>query len=132
MTAQALQSPEDFPRAFASFWGARDAEGLSALLVEDADMLTLSGAVCEGRKEIASALSGEFAGSFARSRLVTGKARLRPIGPGAGVLHQRFVLSGLVDHEGRDMGRIGALMTAVLIATQEGWRAVSLTFAATG
>lgn len=126
-----IAAPEDFARAFAALWGARDADGLAALVVEDGDMLTLSGAACEGRAEIAGVLAAEFAGTFARSRLVTGKGRLRPLGPGAGVLHQRFVLSGLVDEQGRDMGRIGALLTAVLIATQEGWKAVSLTFTAT-
>lgn len=126
-----IAAPEDFARAFAALWGARDADGLAALAVEDGDMLTLSGAACEGRAEIAGVLAAEFTGTFARSRLVTGKGRLRPLGPGAGVLHQRFVLSGLVDEQGRDMGRIGALLTAVLIATQEGWKAVSLTFTAT-
>lgn len=127
-----IEKPDDFPRAFATLWGARDAEGLAALAVEDADMLTLSGGVCEGRAEIVATLAGEFAGVFARSRLVTGKARLRPLGPGAGVLQQRFVLSGLVDADGRDMGRIGAVLTAVLIATTDGWKAVSLTFTAAG
>lgn len=131
MNTPLLNGPEDFARVFAALWGARDAEALAALGVEDVDLLTLGGAACEGRREAAAALAGEFAGVFSRSRLVTGKGRLRPLGPGAGVLTQRFVLSGLVDATGRDMGRIGAVLTAVLIATTEGWRAVSLTFTAT-
>ncbi len=52
------------------------------------------------------------------------------LGPGAAVLHQRFVLSGLIDEQGNDLGRIGALLFAVLVAKPDGWRAVSLQFTA--
>lgn len=124
-------TPDDFPRIFAQLWSARDAKGLVAMLAEDADMLTLTGLWCEGRKDILATIEAELAGAFARSRLVTGKGKLRPLGPGAAVLHQRFVLSGLVDAEGRDMGRIGALLTATLVARADGWQAVALQFSAT-
>ena len=70
-------------------------------------------------------------GAFARARLVTGRGKLRPLGPGAAVLHQRFVLSGLIDAEGRDMGRVAALLMAVLVARSDGWKAVTLQFTAT-
>lgn len=126
-----MMKPDEFARRFASLWSARDADGLAALAAEDADMLTLTGLWCEGRNAIAEALTAEMAGLFSRSRLVTGKAKLRPLGPGAAVLHQRFVLSGLVDAEGRDLGRIGALLTATLIAKADGWQAVALQFTAT-
>lgn len=124
-------TPEDFTRTFAALWGQRSAEGLAALAAEDAEMLTLTGAFCEGRKAIVETLSAEFAGTFARSRLVTGKGKLRPLGPGAAVLHQRFVLSGLIDDQGRDLGRLGALLTAMLVAKPDGWQAVALQFSAT-
>ncbi len=121
-------TPEDFPRRFAALWAARDAEALSELLAQDATMLTLTGLWCEGRKEILAALKAELSGAFARSRLVTGKTDLRPLGPGATLVHQRFVLSGLVDAEGRDAGRIGAMLTAVLLARKAGSDAVTLHF----
>lgn len=123
-------TPDDFTRAFAALWGQRNADGLAALVTEDADMLTLTGAFCEGRKAIAQTLADEFAGTFARSRLVTGRAKLRPLGPGAAVLHQRFVLSGLIDDAGRDLGRLGAVLSAVLVAKPDGWQAVTLNFSA--
>jgi uncharacterized protein (TIGR02246 family) len=123
--------PEDFARQFASRWTLRDPQGLAALLTEDADFLSLTSCWCEGRKAIEATLQAEFAGTFARARLVTGKAKLRPLGPGAAVLHQRFVLSGLVSAQGQDMGRVGALMVAVLLAGKDGWQAISLQFAAT-
>jgi hypothetical protein len=52
------------------------------------------------------------------------------LGGNAFVLHQRFVLSGLVDVAGQDMGRIGAVLIAVLTPTPEGWQAVSAQFSA--
>lgn len=123
-------SPENFIREFSTLWAARDAEGLAALMSEDAEVLTLTGAWCEGRKPIAGAFHAELSGAFARSRLVTGKNSLRPLGPGAAVLHQRFVLSGLVNETGQDMGHLGAMLTAVLVARSGGWQAVTLHFTA--
>lgn len=125
----ASDTPETYIRRFAALWGARDGTGLALMMAEDADVLSLSGLFCEGREAIAEAFRAEFAGTFARARLVTGRTKLRPLGPGACILHQRFVLSGLTDAAGRDLGRIGALLTAVLVARAGGWHAASLTFA---
>lgn len=122
--------PEDFARAFASRWAARDAVGLAALLAEDADVLSLTGGWAEGRRAIEALFTGELTGVFSHSRLVTGKTRLRSLGPATSVLHQRFVLSGLVDEAGRDVGRVGAMVIAVLVAKPDGWQAVALQFSA--
>jgi uncharacterized protein (TIGR02246 family) len=119
---------EDFPRVFASAWGARDAASLAALLAEDGDMLSLTGGWAEGRRAVEALFRDELAGAFRQSRLVTGKTRLRPIGPGAAVLQQRFVLSGLVDAQGRDMGRTGAILIGTLVARAGGWQAMTLQF----
>lgn len=124
------EKAEDFSRAFALRWAARDAAGLTALLAEDADVLSLTGGWAEGRRAIETLFKGELTGVFSQSRLVTGKTRLRPLGPGASVLHQRFVLSGLVDETGRDVGRVGAMLVAVLMTKDGGWLAVSLQFSA--
>ncbi|MGB3278056.1 MAG: SgcJ/EcaC family oxidoreductase [Pseudorhodobacter sp.] len=123
-------SSEEFPRVFARLWGARDAAGLANLMAEDADMLSLTGGWAEGRRAIEALLRDELAGGFSQSRLVTGKTRLRPLGPGAAVLHQRFVLSGLRDETGRDIGRSAAMLIAVLVARVGGWQAISLQFSA--
>lgn len=127
---QIPDSPETFARAFAQAWSARDAALLATMLVEDAEVLSLTGGWAEGRKAIEALFAGELAGSFSRSRLVTGKAKLRRLGPGAAVLHQRFVLSGLVGPDGQDMGRVGAILIAVLVAKTDGWQAVSAQFTA--
>lgn len=119
---------EEFPRAFAQSWIARDAARLAALLTEDADVLSLTSGWAEGRRAIEALFASELVGAFSQSRLVTGKTGLRPLGPGAAVLHQRFVLSGIVDEAGRDTGRIGAMLTAVLVAKAGGWQAISLQF----
>lgn len=93
-------------------------------------MLTITGLWCEGRPRIHEVLQAELDGAFTQSRLVTGKARLRPLGPGAAVLTQRFVLSGIVDEDGRDAGRVGAVLSAVLLARADGWQASTLHFVA--
>lgn len=128
MTGQ-IDSPADFTRAFAARWSARDAAGVAALCAPDAEMLTLTGAWAESAATIETTLAAEFAGLLSRARLVTGKAKLRMLGPGACVLHQRYVLSGLTDATGADLGRLSALMMAVLIARPgAGWQAVALQF----
>jgi uncharacterized protein (TIGR02246 family) len=124
------ESAEEFPRAFAKAWGARDTAGIVALLAEDADMLSLTGGWAEGRRAVETLLRDELSGMFSQSRLVTGKTRLRPLGPGAAVLQQRFVLSGLVDAAGRDLGRTGAMLIAVLVARSGGWQAITVQFSA--
>jgi len=125
-----LNSPDGFSRRFMLAWGGRDAAALAALCAEDAEMLTITGRWCEGRQRIQDVLQAELDGAFAQSRLVTGKGRLRPLGPGAAVLTQRFVLSGVLDAEGRDAGRVGAVLSAVLLARTEGWQAATLHFVA--
>ncbi|HBD89935.1 MAG: DUF4440 domain-containing protein [Rhodobacteraceae bacterium GWE1_64_9] len=123
--------PEDFARQFAILWSRRDVQGLAAMMTGDADMLTLTGVWAEGQKAILAALDSEFSGIFSRARLVTGRAKARRINADTAVLHQRFVLSGLVDAEGNDMGRIGALLVATLTTSPQGWQAVALQFCAT-
>jgi uncharacterized protein (TIGR02246 family) len=124
------EAPEEFTRVFAARWSARDAAGLAALLAEDAELVSLTGGWADGRRAIEALFNAELSGVFSQSRLVTGKTRLRSLGPAASVLHQRFVLSGLVDETGRDMGRVGAMVIAVLVAKPDGWQAVSLQFSA--
>lgn len=121
---------EAFPRAFAALWGARDAEGLADLMAEDGTALTLTGGWGEGRRAVAMLFNAEMKGTFSRSRLVTGKAAYRAIGTQTVILHQRFVLSGLVDETGGDLGRVGAMLTAVLVVRDIGWQAVTLQFTA--
>jgi uncharacterized protein (TIGR02246 family) len=122
---------EDFPRQFARLWTARDARGLAGLMSKDADFLSLTGLWCEGQSVIEKTLAAEFAGAFSRARMVTGRVKLRELGSGAVVLHQRFVLSGLIGDQGQDIGRLGALMIAVLLNVNGGWQAISVQLSAT-
>ncbi len=117
---------EGFARAFALAFGRRDAAGLAALLADDADVLTLTGAAATGTKAAEAAFAAEFAGTFAAARLVSGKLRMRPLSSDAEVLMQRFVVSGARDEAGQEVARFGATLTAVLVAQPAGWRAVSL------
>ena len=62
------------------------------------------------------------------AKLVSGKTKIRPIGPGASILHQRYVVAGLRDEAGNEIPRVGALLTAVLAAKGNGWLALTATF----
>ncbi|MEI4485874.1 SgcJ/EcaC family oxidoreductase [Frigidibacter sp. MR17.14] len=123
-----FSTPDDFARQFAQAWGARDVAALVSLFSEDADLLTLTGAWAEGREEIGNVLSGELAGAFARAKLVTGKAKVRAIGPQAAVVMQRFVLSGIRNADGSDAGRIGTVLSAVVAPGGDGWQVRQATF----
>ncbi|RWR46503.1 SgcJ/EcaC family oxidoreductase [Sinirhodobacter ferrireducens] len=123
-----LARPDDLPRAFAQAWGAHDARALADLFAADADFLSLTGGLAEGRAEIAELFAGELAGAFARARLVTGKTKIRPAGSEAVVLMQRFVLSGIVNADGTDAGRIGAILCATLGLAADGWQVIAAQF----
>ncbi|NEX47805.1 SgcJ/EcaC family oxidoreductase [Pseudotabrizicola algicola] len=124
-----MTAANDFPRAFAQAFGSQSAEALAALFAEDGSFHMLTGHWAEGRSQIAKGMQMEFAGLSRMARLVTGKTALRPLGPGAAVLHQRFVVTGLRDASGGELPRIAALLTAVLAAKGEGWLALTATFA---
>ncbi len=124
-----MSDPADFPRAFAVAFGTQDAEGMAALFAEDGGFHALTGHWSEGRSQIAEGMRQEFAGLSRMARLVSGKLALRPMGPGAAILHQRFVVTGLRDATGTELPRVGALLTAVLAAKGEGWVALTATFA---
>ena len=123
-----LSTPEAFATDFSIHWKARDPEALAALFTEDADFLSLTGAWVEGRDQIKTILKAELAGAFAKAKLVTGRTKLRPVGPHAAVVMQRYVLSGLVNADGSDAGRIGTVLVATLAAKGDGWQAVAAQF----
>ena len=127
-----LPAPDAFPRAFANAWSARDARAIAALFAEDADFLTLTGHWAEGRKAIAETLAGEMAGAFSRAKLVTGRTKQRDIAPGAAQVMQRYVLSGIVNADGSDAGRVGAILSAVLVERPQGWQVAAAQFTAEG
>ena len=124
-----MSDPTDFPRAFAAAFGSQNADGIAALFTEDGSFHALTGHWAEGRKEITEGIRGEFSGLSRMARLVSGKTTLRPIGPGAAILHQRYVVTGLRDATRAELPRIAALLTAVLAAKGDGWQALTATFA---
>ncbi len=118
-------TPEDFPRAFATAFSAQDAPALATLMAEGADLVTPTGQHAEGRPAIEAALAAEFAGVFRAARLVKGKLRLRPLGPGAALIAQRFVVTGAQNESGADLPRCALLLSATLAATPQGWQALA-------
>lgn len=123
-----VEAPDQFARAFSTAWLARDIAELAGLFSEDADFLTLTGDWAEGRQGIARTLTGELKGAFAKARLVTGRAKMRTLGKDTAIVHQRFVLSGVLNPDGSDAGRIATILMAVLVKAPAGWQAVSAQF----
>lgn len=121
-------TPENFPKVFAAAFAAQDSAALAALLAEDVQMVTLTGALAETSIEAKRLFDQEFGGTFATTRIVTGRNQLRLLGPGGAIVHQRFVVIGARDEHGTEIARFGAMLTAVLLARADGWRAVSLSF----
>jgi len=120
-------TPEEFPKAFAAAFATQDWAALRALLVADAQVVTLTGGSADDAVQAGKLFEQEFAGIFAAVRLVTGRTRVRELGPGLSIVHQRFVVMGARDETGRDLPRFGAAVTAVMLETAQGWLAVSLT-----
>lgn len=125
-----LAAPDHLPRSFAAAWSARDADRIAALFAEDADLLSLTGHWAEGRKAIAETFASELAGAFQRARLVTGRAKQRLLAPGVAQVMQRFVLSGVLNPDGSDAGRVGAVLSAVLVERPGGWTVAAAQFTA--
>lgn len=127
-----LPDPARFPRAFADAWAARDARAMAALFAQDADFLTLTGHWAEGQKRIAETLAQEMAGAFARAKLVTGRTKVRTIAPGVTHVMQRYVLSGILNPDGSDAGRVGAILAATMVAGPDGWHVAAAQFTVEG
>lgn len=127
-----MTGPEDFAKQFAGAFGRQDAAELAQFLAEDADVLTLTGSMVDSAALAEATFAQEFSGVFATARLVSGRNRLRVLGPGAAIVTQRFVVSGARDDQGAELPRFSAVLSAVLTARSTGWQAVSLTFSATG
>ena len=125
-----VPAPDALPRAFAAAWAARDADAIAALFATDADLLSLTGRWAEGRKAIAETFAGELAGAFLRAKLVTGRVKQRALAPGVAQVMQRFVLSGILNPDGSDAGRVGAILSAVLVEGPQGWTIAAAQFTA--
>lgn len=133
MTADRPGSPaEEFSRAFSRAFAGQEGSLLGPLLAEDVQGLTLSGQWAEGRAAMLAAWDAEFAGLFSQARLVTGRLTHKMLGPGALVLHQRFIVTGALAAADQPLPRFPAVLSAVLIARPEGWQAVTLSLAALG
>ncbi len=117
-----------FARAFAAAFGAGDAMAMAGLFAEDGSFHSLTGQFLQGRDEIARGLAAEFEGLYQQARLVSGKAGLSQMGPGAAILHQRFVVTGLRAEDGAELPRVAALLTVVLAAREDGFQALTATF----
>lgn len=127
-----LPAPDALTRVFAQAFSSRDTAALAALFAEDADFLSLTGIWAEGREAIERLLASELAGAFIRTKLVTGRVKSRRVGPNAVQVMQRFVLSGIQNADGSDAGRVGAILTALLVRGFEGWEIAGAQFTAEG
>ena len=120
-------TPDEFPKVFAAAFATQDCSALRALLVADAQVVTLTGAVADDAAQAGKVFEQEFSGIFAAAKLVTGRTRMRELGPGLTIVQQRYVVMGAKDDAGAALPRFAAAVTAVLLETAQGWLAVNLT-----
>lgn len=118
-------TPEAFPRAFAAAWMARDAAALAALFAADADFVNVAGLWWEDRAGIERAHRRALQTFFADTRLVTGRTKVRPLGPGLALVHQRFILAGQRMPDGTTAGQRNTILVFVIRDTGAGWEAVA-------
>ncbi len=125
MTRALPATPEDFPKAFADAWMARDATRLADLFTEDADFVNVAGLWWEDRAAIRAAHDRALTSFFAQSRLVTGRTKIRPLGPKMCLVHQRFILTGQRLPDGREADRRTTILLFVLQKADDGWQAIA-------
>ena len=116
---------DSYTRAFAAAFSTQDADALAALLSDDAEVVTATSQHCEGREAARLVFLSEFQGTFRAARLVSGRARLRTVGPGTAILSQRYVLAGAVDPQGADLPRCALLLSALIVMRPQGWQALT-------
>lgn len=116
---------DSYTRRFATAFSTQDADSLACLLSEDAEVVTATGQHCDGREAARLAFAEEFNGTFRAARLVSGRVRLRPVGPGASLLSQRYVLAGAVSSEGAELPRCALLLSALVVMRPDGWQALT-------
>lgn len=121
-------TPAEYARSFAAAFAQQDATAIATLLAAEGMFLTLTGITAETREDVRHAMTQEFNGIFAQSRLVTGKGAVQTLGPDTALVTQRYVVTGAVDETGADLPRFAALLVAVLRTQNDAWQAISLTF----
>ena len=120
-----LPAPEEMPRAFAAAWMARDAGALAALFAEDADFVNVVGIWWEDRAAIQTAHHYGLTTFFRDSRLNVGRVKLRPLAPGAAVVHARMILTGQRAVDDTEAGPRHTILTFVMAERPEGWLCVA-------
>jgi uncharacterized protein (TIGR02246 family) len=113
------------PRAFAAAWMARDAGALAALFAEDADFVNVVGIWWEDRAAIHKAHHYGLTTFFRDSRLTVGRVKLRPLAPGAAVVHARMILTGQRAADGTEAGPRHTILTFVMAEGPDGWLCVA-------
>lgn len=120
-----IQSPEDFPKAFADAWMSRDGFAIADLFAEDADFVNVVGIWWENRAAIGKAHDYALKSFFADTRLNPGRIKLRSLGPDHALVHCRFRLSGQTNPDGTAAGDRSTILSFVLRRSDGDWRALS-------
>ena len=120
-----VDTPEDFPAAFAKAWMARDGYAIADLFTEDADFVNVVGIWWENKRAIGKAHDYALKSFFSETRLTSGQIKTRRLGTNHAVVHARFRLSGQRSPEGGTAGDRTTILIFVLERHPMGWRAVA-------
>ncbi len=104
-------------------WTKGDAAGAAAVMTEDADWVSGSGHVYEGRAAIEAAhrewLSGDAKGS---RHTHPGSPKIRFIGRDVAIVDGDSYMGGLRDEQGKEMAPVFARYTAVFVKDGDNWK----------
>ncbi len=120
-----VNTPKDFPTAFAKAWMDRDGDAIAALFVEDADFVNVVGIWWENRRAIGKAHDYALKSFFSETRLSPGRVKTRMLGGNHALVHARFRLTGQRAPDGGTAGDRTTILSFVLEYGDSGWRAVS-------
>ncbi len=126
MSYPTIKQPEQLPAVFVQAWAQRDADGLAALFVEDADFVNVTGLWWHDREAIRKAHAYGLAHIFADSNLQLLGTKVRYLADDIAVVHSRMRLSGQ-----SPIGDVGApaprrtVFSFVVQRREEEWRCVS-------
>ena len=119
------QTPDQIPLHFAAAWNARDAAGLAALFVEDADFVNVVGLWWHNRGDIERAHAYGLRRIFDQSTLRQGGIKTRLLAETHAVVHCRWHLTGQRDPVGGLLGARSTVMVFVAQHQPNGWQVVT-------
>lgn len=110
---------ESLERAWCDAWNAHDVRSLSALLLPDADFVTVTGKWLRGRAEFADHHEKLHRTQFRLSTFTVSSVEVKSLGPDLALAHVRWRIEGDFDRDGTPRQPRTGIFTQVLRKSPE-------------